>query len=1058
MKKKSTSQSAFFNLRVLIGLFVALTGVSLLAFGQFATAANPFRSGVGASSHARTSQAQPQYKVTTKSQYITPLVPPGFDCSKIRQLGIDKMENFRAGAIMIFCGQAKGGGEPDESGASSAFSRLVKNLTAPLAFGGTDVDLVTGTETPPHIIQSETFTGANPDTPDQVLAAFNDSRCADSSNFSGLSVSNDGGLTFTRVTNGSGCSPFANTFGDPVVLYNKPSGTWFTVWLDGNAGCTLGGYKSTTPDDPDSWTHFCVHPSGGDDRESGWADNNPSSPFFGNMYISWNDFNQANANIFVSRSTDNGLTWSPAIMVSTQATFIRNTQITGDMSGNGTLYIAGMDEGGGGFPHNDTNLIYKSTDGGASWSNTYTGSPFPGPGVCSSGYFAGMFSTNGCYWRHEGWGEPAAFNNIVHLVYAQHGAGSDPGDVFYIRSTDGGVTFGAPFPLNTDATTRPQWQPNLSVSPTGTLLATWYDARESTDADCGYGNPGSPCYRMWSRKSNDNGQSWLPDDTFSDVVSPLPAQNDPNIVGSYVGDYDYGAAIAVKHVTSWADGRVPISGTSQQDAFTDRDLVGFAVTTADPACGSVVDIQPTDFIINLSDPVDPATVQASDFTVNGTPADDVTLSNGDATITFHFNTSPVQNQGEQTMHIPAGAFNQASNNDPVLEFNCTFRYDATPLSVIDTVPPVGATLDPPGPASYTLDLNFNEDVDPASVQTSDLHLSGIPGSTVTNVQMLDSDTAEFTIQINSIFSGTLTVNLPAGAITDEFGNGNEAFTGNYEYVGTAPKGCGLLVGSGLTQGWPGNTWSAQLATNTVQYTFAISQPAANDFALFETHDPWGSTFIKDAITANGHTYTEFTPADLATVNFSDYRVVICNWDDTTLPEFITPYTAAIPGLEAYAGAGGVVWVQAALQGGGETFPMPFGGAGNDGQFSPSDNVVDPASPMMIGIPNPMEGNSASHVSYTDLPPPAHIVVMNPNNNQPVLYDLQFGGTCGGTPTPTPTPSVTPTVTPSVTPTATPTVTPSVTPSVTPTATPTVTPTPHHPTPRPRPTPHPRPTP
>ena len=44
--------------------------------------------------------------------------------------------------------------------------------------------------------------------------------------------------------------------------------------------------------------------------------------------------------------------------------FIRNVQITGDMSGNGTIYIAGMDEGGGGFPHNDTNNIFKSTDGG----------------------------------------------------------------------------------------------------------------------------------------------------------------------------------------------------------------------------------------------------------------------------------------------------------------------------------------------------------------------------------------------------------------------------------------------------------------------------------------------------------------------------------------------------------------------------------------------------------------------------------------------------------------------------------------------------------------------
>ena len=63
------------------------------------------------------------------------------------------------------------------------------------------------------------------------------------------------------------------------------------------------------------------------------------------------------------------------------------------MSGNGNLYIAGMDEGGGGFPHNDTNLIYKSTDGGATWSNTYTGTPFPGPGVMFFGYFACMFST-----------------------------------------------------------------------------------------------------------------------------------------------------------------------------------------------------------------------------------------------------------------------------------------------------------------------------------------------------------------------------------------------------------------------------------------------------------------------------------------------------------------------------------------------------------------------------------------------------------------------------------------------------------------------------------------
>ena len=1046
MKKKSTSQSAFLNVRVLIGLFLALAGVSLLAVTQFATAKIP-GPGLAASSHARSIQAQQKPQIITRSQYISPLVPPGFDCSSIRKLGIDRMENFRAGAIMIFCGEAQGGTEPDERGNATAFSKLVRKLTAPLSYGGTDVDLITGNEISPNITQSETFTTANPDNPDQIVVAFNDSRGVNVNpiNISGASASTDGGLTFTRLTKANGQSPFDNTVGDPVVVYNKQSGEWFTVWIgDGQCGGGLGGYKSSTPWDPNSWTHYpCVHNGGGgDDRESGWADNNPSSPFFGRMYVSWNDFNIGQGALTMTYSSDHGATWHSPITVINSGTFIRNVQITGDMAGSGALYIAGMDEGGGGFPHDDNNLIFRSTDGGNTWTNTYTGPAFPGPGVTSSGYFACMFPDLGAYWRHEGWGQPAAFGNVVHLVYAQHGAGGDPGDVYYIRSTDSGVTFAAPFKLNTDATTRPQWQPNLSVSSAGTLFATWYDARES--ATCTVGNTGVPCYRMWSRKSNDNGLTWLPDDMFSDVISPLPAQPDPSIVSVYVGDYDYGSAVLTKHVTTWADGRVPINNQSQQNAFSDRELVGFAVTTTDPACGSVVTTQPTQFVVHLSDAVNAGTVSAGDFTVNGNAANGAQVSGDFLSITFTFNTSPVTTQGSQTMHIPADAFTRQSDNQGVFEFTCTFRYDATLLSVVDTIPPVGATLQPPGPATYTIDLNFNEDVDPASVQTSDLHLSGVPGSTVTNVQMLDSDTAEFTIHITSIFSGTLTANLPAGAITDTFGNGNASFTGNYEYVGTAPKGCGLLIGSGLTQGWPGNTWSAQLANNTVQYTFALSQTAPNDFALFETHDPWGSTFIKDAITANGHTYTEFTPADLATISFSDYRVVILNWDDTFLADFITPYAAAIPALEAYAGAGGVVWVQAAIQGSqGDNFPMPFGGQGNGGDFSDSDNVLDPASPMMIDIPNPMLGNSASHVSYTDLPGPAHTVVINPSNNNPVLYDLQFGGTCGGTPTPTPTPTATATATPTATATGTPTPRPTPTPRIAP-------------TPRPRPTPPPRP--
>jgi hypothetical protein len=557
MKKKLTARFAFFNVRVVVRLCMVLAGtlLALLSFDRFSV------------------HAQQKYSHTTRS--TDPLVPALFDCSKIHELGIDKQMNFRAGAIMIFCGEAQ------VASASSAgtFSRLGQQLLQPVRYGTTDVDLITGTETFPHITQSTTFTAGNSDNPLQIVVAYNDARGinASPSSGAGASVSTDGGNTFTRLTTASGQSPFPNS-GSPVVLYNKPSQTWFTIWLDGDCP-GLGGFKSTTPWDPDSWTHFCIHTGGSDDRESGWADNNPSSPFYGRMYVSWNDFSVGAAALSVTFSTDNGATWHSPVLVSNTGTFIRDVQITGDLA-TGDVYIAGMDEGGGGFPHNDTNYIFKSTDGGNTWTNTYTGPTFPGPGVGFVGYFAVMFADGGGYWRYEGWGEPAALNGVVHLVYAQHGTGSDPGDIYYIRSTDGGVTFGTPFKLNTDATTRAQWQPSLSAATDGSLFATWYDQRE-TDS-CAKGNPAVPCYRIWGRKSTDNGVSWLPDMLVSDIVTPLPDQPDPGIVATYASDYDYGSSALDQHLHAWVDGRVTISGISQQDAFFDRELTSAKTPTPTP--------------------------------------------------------------------------------------------------------------------------------------------------------------------------------------------------------------------------------------------------------------------------------------------------------------------------------------------------------------------------------------------------------------------------------------------------------------------------------------------
>ncbi len=551
IKKKFSSQSAFFNLRVLMGLVLASAGVFLgvLGLGQFS--------------------AQAQTRTYAATKPIDPLVPALFDCSTIRNLGIDKQENMRAGAIMIYCGQAEGG-SASSFGESSKF---VQDLLAPL-LGGTDVDLVTGTETNPNTTQSETFVASNPDNPSQVVVAFNDSRGRNANpiNISGASVSTDGGHTFTRLLASTGQGPFPNTVGDPVILFNRPTATWFTIWLDvASGGQGIGGFKSTTPSDPNSWTHFTIHNNSADDRESGWADNNPSSPFYGRMYVSHNDFNVGGGALYVRYSTDNGATWTNIRQL--QNSFIRDVQITGDTA-NGTVYLAAMNEMGGGLT-NRQNVFFKSTDGGNTWTKTYSGPTFAGPGVttcASNSYFACMF--NGpSFWRHMGWGQPAALNGIVSYVYdSRNTATGDAADVFYIRSADGGITFSAPFKLNSDTTTRPNWQPNLSVGADGSLLAVWYDGREATT--CTKGNPAVPCYRMWARKSTDNGVTWGADAPFSDILSPLPGQPDPGIVAEYAGDYDYSAPSTTAHIHEWTDGRVAIAGASQQDAFVDQEPIG----------------------------------------------------------------------------------------------------------------------------------------------------------------------------------------------------------------------------------------------------------------------------------------------------------------------------------------------------------------------------------------------------------------------------------------------------------------------------------------------------
>ncbi len=201
----------------------------------------------------------------------------------------------------------------------------------------------------------------------------------------------------------------------------------------------------------------------------------------------------------------------------------------------------------------------------------------PGRSACSAnGYFACMFGTND--WRHMGWGEPAANGNNVFLDWAACGSGgntvctsaADHGDIWFIRSTDAGLTWGTPVKLNTDSGTAMQWQPSLTATQSGTIFASWYDQREvngGADLNCTAGSSSQNCYRRWGRISYDNGATWQADDMVGRALSPLPAQPDGAVQPNYQGDYDYHSSFGFTMIGGWTDGRNIISGQSQQDVF-----------------------------------------------------------------------------------------------------------------------------------------------------------------------------------------------------------------------------------------------------------------------------------------------------------------------------------------------------------------------------------------------------------------------------------------------------------------------------------------------------------
>ncbi|MEO6393376.1 MAG: FG-GAP-like repeat-containing protein [Pyrinomonadaceae bacterium] len=490
----------------------------------------------------------------------------GFDWSRISDLGIEQQTNLRAAAILRHCQIERHHGTVSPTlsvpRAAAGHNALTDLLSRTSAFGLTDINLITGTDTLPHVTQATSSSWAHGNT---VVVAFVDSSgfLLPQLSFCAVAVSTNGGATFTRSNyrfNTAG-----QCFGNMSVFYSLAAAKWFASGF--NTSCGDSGIAQWESPDGINWTTSgCVVTSNNLDNPTSWVDNNPSSPYYGRQYVAFNNFMAANGAASVTYSSDGGVNWAPAVLVNFDPAFKRALKITGSLGADGTIFVQLLQEGGGGLNNLRQNIIVRSTNGGANWTSVNQGPAFLGPGrnTCpGNSYWATMYTGQ---WRDMGWGQPGVGpNGVIHYVYSSRpGTGTDPGNIYYLRSGDNGGTWSTPLQLNTDATTRAQWGPSLSVNRDGAVSVSWYDERNTTNDSL----------ERFGRASVDNGLNWGPDQAFSDIIFPVPGQVDPNIVPCYGGDYNHasfsndGSGNTAFH--TWTDGRVSLGGNPQEDVVLDR--------------------------------------------------------------------------------------------------------------------------------------------------------------------------------------------------------------------------------------------------------------------------------------------------------------------------------------------------------------------------------------------------------------------------------------------------------------------------------------------------------
>lgn len=387
------------------------------------------------------------------------------------------------------------------------------------------------------------------------------------------------GSTWDGEIEGAG----VNNNGDPATVIGL-NGRWYINYISSDYGM----FVSYSDDEGDTWTvkNAANNPLVKCDKNHMWVDNNPDSPFEGNIYVSWTNTSDLDfGEIAISYSSDGGDTWTLNTNISEEIEAGSHNQGVNITTGpDGEVYAiwAVYDSWPSGGSDETAIAMSRSLDGGQTWE--------PARRIINNirGLRATRTSKN---MRVNSFpvavvdNSTGADNGALYITWSNIGTpGQNTGDeinIYVVKSYDQGNSFSGPVKVTNDnlGVGKEHFFPWITCDPTtGILSMVYYDDRNIGGEDC----------EVYCANSIDGGQTWE-EFKVSDVsFTPSPI---PGLAADYMGDY---LGINAKNgivYPMWTDNRL-----------------GYAMTFCSP-----YETNPVNRPINLTGEVDENTGQVDLF-------------------------------------------------------------------------------------------------------------------------------------------------------------------------------------------------------------------------------------------------------------------------------------------------------------------------------------------------------------------------------------------------------------------------------------------------------------